>query len=212
MNWYYAKNGHQNGPLPTEDMIDRIAMGEIAQSDLAWCEGMGDWLPVAQIPQLKVEAPVKAELPATPASAAPASPYQAPSAAAAPSPASHQMLPGQPPAQGLAIASLVCGIVGLIGCCLWYLSLPLALVAIVTGHLMIGKINADPQRFAGKGMARAGLILGYLGAIASLVAAFLWFNFRGLTEEQAQEKVIQWFPEAQQESMREQIRKQNESR
>ena len=57
MNWYYAKNGHQNGPLPTEDMIDRIAMGEIAQSDLAWCEGMGDWLPVAEIPQLKVEAP-----------------------------------------------------------------------------------------------------------------------------------------------------------
>ena len=93
MNWYYAKNGHQNGPLPTEDMIDRIAMGEIAQSDLAWCEGMGDWLPVAEIPQLKVEAPVKAEsqTQASPVSAASPSPYQAPSAA--PAPVSHQMMP-----------------------------------------------------------------------------------------------------------------------
>jgi hypothetical protein len=61
-------------------------------------------------------------------------------------------------------------------------------------------------------MARAGLITGYLGAIGSIMVAIFSLQFRGLTEEQMQERVIEWFPEAQQQEMREQIRKQNESR
>ena len=212
MNWYYAKNGHQNGPLPTEDMIDRIAMGEISATDLAWCEGMADWLPVSEIPQLKVLPPVKEEVPAAPtAGPAQSAPYQ-PTVPAAPAATPSYAAPGQVPSQGLAIASLVCGILGLIGCCMWFISLPSALAAIVTGHLANSKIKADPQRFTGKGMARTGLITGYLGAICSIIAAFFWFEFKGLSEEQAQEKVIQWFPEAQQAEMREQLRKQNESR
>lgn len=213
MNWYYAKNGHQNGPVPTEDMIDRVAMGEISPTDLAWCEGMADWLPVSEIPQLKVLPPVQEE-PAAASNIGPsaqASPYQAP-AAAAPSASPSYATPGQPPSQGLAIASLICGILGLIGCCMWFLSLPAALAAIVTGHLANSKIKADPQRFSGKGMARAGLITGYLGLIASIVVAIFALQFRGMTEQEAQEKVIQWFPEAQQQEMREQLQKQNQSR
>jgi uncharacterized membrane protein YphA (DoxX/SURF4 family) len=212
MNWYYAKNGHQNGPVPTEDMIDRVAMGEISPTDLAWCEGMADWLPVSEIPQLKVLPPVRDEpVAASTAGAAQPAPYQAPAPVAQAATPSYAA-PGQPPSQGLAIASLVCGILGLIGCCMWFISLPAALAAIVTGHLANSKIKADPQRFTGKGMARTGLITGYLGAICSIIAAFFWFQFKGLTEEQAQEKVIQWFPEAQQQEMREQLQKQNESR
>lgn len=212
MNWYYAKNGHQNGPVPTEDMIDRVAMGEISPTDLAWCEGMADWLPVSEIPQLKVLPPVKDDVPAGP-TAGPAQPvaYQ-PTVPAAPAATPSYAAAGQAPSQGLAIASLVCGILGLIGCCMWFISLPAALAAIVTGHLANSKIKADPQRFTGKGMARTGLITGYLGAICSIIAAFFWFEFKGLSEEQAQEKVIQWFPEAQQQEMREQLQKQNESR
>ena len=215
MNWYYAKNGHQNGPVPTEDMIDRVAMGEISPTDLAWCEGMADWLPVSEIPQLKVLPPVREEpVVASTVGPAQATSYQGP-AAAAPSATPSYAAPGQPPSQGLAIASLVCGILGLIGCCMWFISLPAALAAIVTGHLANSKIKADPQRFTGKGMARTGLITGYLGVIGSLVwlvVAFFWFQFKGLSEEQAQETIIQWFPEAQQPEMREQLRKQNESR
>ena len=213
MNWYYAKNGHQNGPVPTEDMIDRVAMGEISPTDLAWCEGMADWLPVSEIPQLKVLPPVQDE-PAAASNIGPsaqASPYQAP-AAAAPSASPSYAAPGQPPSQGLAIASLICGILGLIGCCVWFISLPTALAAIVTGHLAISRNRQDPQRFTGKGMARAGLITGYLGAIGSIIVAIFSLQFRGLTEEQMQERVIEWFPEAQQQEMREQIRKQNENR
>jgi uncharacterized membrane protein YphA (DoxX/SURF4 family) len=173
---------------------------------------MADWLPVSEIPQLKVLPPVREE-PAVASTVGPAqaTSYQGP-AAAAPSATPSYAAPGQPPSQGLAIASLVCGILGLIGCCMWFISLPAALAAIVTGHLANSKIKADPQRFTGKGMARTGLITGYLGVIGSLVVAFFWFQFKGLSEEQVQETIIQWFPEAQQPEMREQLRKQNESR
>jgi len=204
MNWYYAKNGHQNGPLPTEDMIDRIAMGEIAQTDLAWCEGMGDWLPVAQIPQLKVEAPVRAEAPPAPVSAAAPSPYQAP--AAAPAPVSHSMVPGQPVSQGMAVGSLVCGILSLIGCCFWPLAGPLAIVAIVLGFVTLSKVKANPATYGGKGMAKAGLILGFLGLFASAVAAAIGIWASTLTPEKMEEMFEKFdVPESQRQEFREKL-------
>lgn len=206
MNWYYAKNGHQNGPLPTEDMIDRIAMGEIAQSDLAWCEGMGDWLPVAEIPQLKVEAPVKAESPsqAAPVSAAAPSPYQAP--AAAPAPVSHQMMPGQPVSQGLAIASLVCGILSLVGCCVYPVAGPLAIVAIVLGFVTLSKVKGNPAAYGGKGMAKAGLITGFLGLLGVAVIIGLGIWMASMSPADA-EKMFEKFgvPEAQRQEFRDKL-------
>jgi GYF domain 2/Domain of unknown function (DUF4190) len=206
MNWYYAKNGHQNGPLPTEDMIDRIAMGEIAQSDLAWCEGMGDWLPVAEIPQLKVEAPVKAESQsqAAPVSAAAPSPYQSP--AAAPAPVSHQMMPGQPVSQGLAIASLVCGILSLVGCCVYPVAGPLAIVAIVLGFVTLSKVKGNPAAYGGKGMAKAGLITGFLGLLGVAVIIGLGIWMASMSPADA-EKMFEKFgvPEAQRQEFRDKL-------
>jgi hypothetical protein len=93
MNWFYAKNGSQQGPLSTEDMKSRIAMGEIGPSDLAWREGMSDWMPVGQISELTVATPSSASQEATsmpPAASSPSSPYQSPAAAP-----STQVAPGQ---------------------------------------------------------------------------------------------------------------------
>ncbi len=208
MNWYYAKNGTQQGPLPTEDMKDRIAMGEISQTDLAWCEGMGDWLPVSEIPQLKVEAPVRSE---EPASAGPSlakredSPYRAPSAAGT-SGMPATVVPGQVPAQGLAIASLVCGILGLVGCCIWPISGPLAIVAIVLGFVTLSKAKSNPGAVGGKGMAKAGLILGFLGLLATalIVAVGVWFST--MTPEDMERNFEKWgVPEAQRQEFREKL-------
>jgi hypothetical protein len=53
----------------------------------------------------------------------------------------------------LAIASIVCGMVALVlG--------PLALLAIVSGHIARGQVHRTGE--GGRGMAPAGLILGYL--------------------------------------------------
>lgn len=202
MNWFYAKNGSQQGPLSTDEIKSRIAMGEIGPDDLAWCEGMADWMPVGQISQLKVEAPVREDLP-PPVGAAP-SPYSAPSApAGAPAP----VVPGQAPSQGLAIGAMVCGILAFIGCCTGWLGGILALAAIVLGHIAISRAGRNPAANGGKGMARSGLVLGYLGLIGAIVftALSLWLItlsperlnelLQGMPEEQRRE-LIEKFEEA----------------
>lgn len=199
MNWYYAKNGSQQGPLPIEDLKGCIARDEITMTDLAWCEGMSDWKAVGEIPQLKVEVPVQGEMPVAPVpvEVLEPSPYIAP---VAPAP----VISGQPPSQGLAIGSMVCGILGLVGCCLWPISAPLAIVAIVLGFVAMGKVKADPSSFGGKGMAKAGVILGFLGLLA--VAAVFSFAIWILTmPPEEMEKFINRLPEDQREEFRERI-------
>lgn len=84
MQWYYSKNGTQLGPIGTEDLQSKLASGEVAAGDLVWKDGMADWLPAGQIPELR---PVlQATSPAAPASVRPSasSPYSPPVAASAP--------------------------------------------------------------------------------------------------------------------------------
>ena len=63
--------------------------------------------------------------------------------------------------KGLAIASLVCGIIG------GYIS-TVSMVSIVCGHLALNKIKKDPSVYGGRKTAIAGLILGYLGLAIGL--------------------------------------------
>ena len=211
MNWFYAKNGSQQGPLSTDEIKSRIAMGEIGANDLAWCEGMSDWLPIGQIPQLKIEEPVREEspppvfgAPAPVASASP-SPYQSPASAAA-SPQA-QMIPGQTPSQGLGIGSMVCGIIAFILCCTGFLAAALAVAAVVMGHLAISKNKANPAANGGKGMARAGLVLGYLGLLGAILFIALNMWMAGMTPQEREDKVINFFPQ----ELRQQIRDQMEA-
>ncbi len=207
MNWYYATNGSQKGPVPLEELKSRIARGEVSPTDLAWREGMPDWMPVSTIPELKAEEPAPtaaADVPppaSGPLSSPAPEPYRTP-AHSGPAPSG---VPLAPPSQGMAVASMICGILCLIGCCIWYLALPMALVAVVLGHIASGKATKEPQRYTGKGMARAGLVTGYLGLFFSLLFAVFSLQFVGLSEQEAQEKVIRWFPEDVQKQMREQL-------
>jgi hypothetical protein len=61
------------------------------------------------------------------------------------------------PSNVLAIASLVCGILG------GYKMSTFSLIAVVVGHLSLNKIKNNPDRYSGKVIAIAGLILGYFG-------------------------------------------------
>lgn len=57
---------------------------------------------------------------------------------------------------GLAIASLICGILGFLTCGLT------GIAAVITGHLAMSSIKRANGALAGNGMAIAGLITGYL--------------------------------------------------
>ncbi|MDF1740216.1 MAG: CD225/dispanin family protein [Verrucomicrobiales bacterium] len=87
MEWYYASNGQQQGPVSQEQLMELFQKGEVKTSDLVWNETMTDWVPFGNVPSLSQAAPAgaaPAQSPA-PASAAPASaaPRSAPAAAAA---------------------------------------------------------------------------------------------------------------------------------
>jgi hypothetical protein len=74
----------------------------------------------------------------------------------------------------LAIASMICGLAA-------WVFVPFfgALAAIITGHLAKKEIRESNGFLTGDGMAKAGLILGYvqIGAIALAITCILAFAF-----------------------------------
>jgi hypothetical protein len=87
---------------------------------------------------------------------------------------------GLPPeTSGKAIFSLVSGLL--------FFFPPFSIVAIIFGHLSISEIRKSAGRLTGKGLAIAGLALGYLGVagfVALMVAAFAFWR-PGATEKLA---------------------------
>jgi hypothetical protein len=95
-------------------------------------------------------------------SSAPAAPYASPTMGA----------PGVVPNSTAAIISLVFGIVS------WF-ALPLigAIVAIVAGHMARGEIRRANGAIGGRGMATAGLVLGYAHIALVLIGGCLFLLF-----------------------------------
>ena len=63
--------------------------------------------------------------------------------------------------KGFCITSMVLGIVALVFFCVWYISIPCAILAIIFGILGI--------KSKGKGMAIAGLVTGSIGLVVSVL-------------------------------------------
>ncbi|MGS2640363.1 DUF4190 domain-containing protein [Streptosporangium sp. LJ11] len=76
---------------------------------------------------------------------------------------------GKPPKgnNGMAIAALIMGIVGLFSC-----GLP-SIVGAVLGHISLGQINRTGEE--GRGMAVAGLVLSYFGILCWLGVVLLFW-------------------------------------
>jgi len=53
MQWYYSKHGTQLGPVDIQVLRHKVATGEVSPSDLVWRDGMPDWLPSSQVPDLR---------------------------------------------------------------------------------------------------------------------------------------------------------------
>ena len=51
-NYHFGLGGQRVGPLEPEAIKARILKGEITYASLAWREGMPDWQPVSEIPDL----------------------------------------------------------------------------------------------------------------------------------------------------------------
>lgn len=69
---------------------------------------------------------------------------------------------GKGQGKGLGIASMVCGIVALITCCMWCTVIPLGVAAIILGILQIVKNES-------KGMAIAGIVCAAVALVLFLI-------------------------------------------
>ncbi len=176
------RDGTRWGPYVLDEVKDMAAAGQLVGTDLAWTEGMAEWVPLAQWPGVPVE-------PGLSAAAGPARavqrfgghgrPVVAPRQPGRRAPGSSY--PGSPyhgpaPTSGLAIASLVLSIIALVGFVVWFLSIPLAVLAIVFGHITRSSVRRLRGRLGGGGMALAGLIMGYLSLAATGVFYFGLFK------------------------------------
>ena len=104
-------------------------------------------------------------------------PEQAPGAPAAPPPAGpppaftaytpQGPVPGSTSTNGLAIASMVLGILWI-----WWIG---SILALVFGYVAKGQIDRSAGRQTGRGMAIAGIVLGYIGL--GLLALFIVIGF-----------------------------------
>ncbi len=76
----------------------------------------------------------------------------------------------QKQSKGLAIASMVCGIVSLVFFCLWYICLPAGIVSIILGSIALAK------KTEGKGMAIAGLVCAIIGIAIYVILTIIGFS------------------------------------
>lgn len=136
--WHYTKMGLQQGPVPEEELRQKIRRAEIGGSTLVWREGMADWLPLSQVAELNEPvAPAAVTSPGVDGSPQfPTSPPQTQQAVS--HGLGHVPLPQPPAYQGNYITpkipnymwqSVVATVIGLPFCCL--LAMPFGIVAIV---------------------------------------------------------------------------------
>lgn len=143
--WFFAANGVQSGPVSFSDLRMMLSDGRLLPTDPIWTAGMDNWVPAGQLPELAVQPRVQLQFTGA-------------------NEHGGQVL------SGTAVASLVLGILGLtilfgIG----------GILAIVFGHLALGQIKQEPERYSGKGHALAGMIMGYvaLGLMLILLIVLL---------------------------------------
>jgi hypothetical protein len=102
--------------------------------------------------------------------------------------------------QGLAIGALVCGIISIVTVCLWFLAIPLGIVAVILG--IVGKGKAQRGEAGGQGLAKTGMILGVIGVALSLIlhiALFAGVSFLGSHAEQWEKDLQQKAKEMEQQ-------------
>jgi hypothetical protein len=146
------------GPVAEEQIRQWIAEGRANAQTIARY-GDGPWKPLATFPEFaSAFGAVGPGTPLPPLALPPATGAGSTGAAA-------------PPTHGMAVAGLVCSILG--ATCATACCSPLFSTAgLVLSAVALSQINQQPLRYSGKGVAVAGIALGLFGYL--LFAALVW--------------------------------------
>lgn len=71
---------------------------------------------------------------------------------------------------GLAVTSLIVGIISILGGAMFVIP---PILAVVFGHISVSACNKDPN-LTGKGMGIAGLVMGWLGIAGWILIVFVF--------------------------------------
>ena len=138
--------------MPFADLTLFISTGELTSEDYVWTDGMPDWIETHRVPGLFEPLPEGWDVDAAAASGAVSGCDSA----------------GQPIAStkssAMAVASLVLGLLGTN--IFFFLG---SILAVVFGHIALKQIQQSRNVVSGRGMAIAGLVLGYIVLIATSV-------------------------------------------
>lgn len=156
MQWYYADESDQQHEIAENRLGELARAGAIRPDTLVWNETLEDWKECREVrPDLfdpAAEAPPAAPPVLTPA--------QRQAAAGA---TGSLQTTAAAPTDPLAVTALVCGILGLL--CFQLFSI----VGVITGHIAYRRASEESVPTGNKGMALAGIIMGYIGLLLLLV-------------------------------------------
>ncbi len=149
--WFYTRDSQEFGPTDFEDLAHLVRSGQVSTQEFAWTDGMGDWVGIAEIPGLASLVSGGAST----QSGGTASPAES---------SRGDVVVIASTTSSLAVTSLILGLLG------WNLLFFVgSILAIVFGHSALRDIRASDGRVGGTGMATAGLVLGYIVLIGTLV-------------------------------------------
>jgi len=159
MQIHIARDGKPMGPFSLEEVNRQLAAGTLSLSDQAWYEGAAGWAPLSTVPGVSGSGttgsppPSAATTPSAPTVTAPA--------------VGGAVIAAVPTSQTepLAIWSLILSLVGLLAFCCGPV---LGIAGLVCGHLALSKMKTRPE-LEGRGLAIAGVIIGYFAAFSWLL-------------------------------------------
>lgn len=184
--YFFADGEQRRGPHPLEELRNF----PLQPQTLVWREGLPEWTALQNVPELwaifaeKFAAPAQPLENATKVDGPPAGTiahgFGVPQTGFLRGEAGtlgYEPPPADQAASGMAIASLVLGIVSMVIWCVPFLSvlsIPCAILAIVFGFIARGKVKR--KEAGGSGQALAGLILGFVNLGLMLVFILMFFG------------------------------------
>ncbi len=189
MQWYYVRDGERQGPVEEEELKRIVDRGEIPRDALIWRSGLSDWerysslfgqkaddqdlTPSTPTEAKRVCAGCNKEFPDSEVTLhngqlvcdscreASLNDLQRTRPRPSPSPRPQSIPQTQSSVNGLALAGLILGIIGLIPC--------FTVFAMVGLGLSIGGLVSARKTGVGRGMAIAGIVCSLIGLLEMLL-------------------------------------------
>lgn len=187
MDWYYANERDEQVQV-SEDELKRLAQtGALKPDAFVWNESMDDWKACRLVkPEWFTNVATAPSVGTAPATGSGILPAPTSSAPGDPTPVLPRRQAVQP-TDGLALASLICGIAGLVFMGCYGAGFPISLAGVICGHMCRKRLLSEGNT-SSAGLALAGIITGYIGLaliVLALLIIGLFFGFAIFASEMA---------------------------